>query len=73
MTEENERSIEEQKRIRSAAKANVTRKINRLSELMSDNNIQAVEETKNYLQQTMNEFNSRTKFITKNSKMKRKN
>ena len=56
MTEGNERSIEELKRIRSAAKANVTRKINRLSELMSDNNIQAVEETKNDLQQTVNEF-----------------
>ena len=56
MNEGNERSIEELKRIRSAAKANVTRKINRLSELMSDNNIQAVEETKNDLQQTVNEF-----------------
>ena len=34
----------------------MTRKINRLSELISSNNIQAVEETKNYLYETVNEF-----------------
>ena len=56
MIEGNEHSIEELKRIRSAAKANVRRKINKLSELMSNNNIQALEETKNDLQQTVDEF-----------------
>ncbi len=60
----NEHSIEELKKIRSTAKANVTRKINRLNELMSSNNIlQAVEEKnlqagrdKNDLYETVNEF-----------------
>jgi hypothetical protein len=56
MGDGNEHSIEELKKIRSTAKANVTRKINRLSELMSSNNIQAVEETKNDLYETVNEF-----------------
>ena len=56
MGDGNEHSIEELKKIRSTAKANVTRKINRLSELMSSNNIQAVEETKNYFYETVNEF-----------------
>ena len=44
------------KKIRSTAKANVTSKINRLSELMSSNNIQAVEETKIDLYETVNGF-----------------
>ena len=49
MNKGNEHSIEELKKIRSAAKANVTCKINKHSELMDNNNIQAVEETKNDL------------------------
>ncbi len=52
----NEHSIEELKKIRSTAKANVTRKINRLNELMSSNNTQVVEENKNDLYETVNEF-----------------
>ncbi|CAB3997411.1 PREDICTED: uncharacterized protein LOC107342904 [Paramuricea clavata] len=56
MGDGNEHSIEELRKIRSTAKANVTRKINKLSELISNNNIQAVEETKNYLYETVNEF-----------------
>ena len=56
MGDGNEHSIEELKRIRSTAKANVTRRINRLNELMSSNSVQAVEETKNDLLEIVNEF-----------------
>ena len=54
--EGNEQSIEDLKRIRSTAKANVTRKINKLGELISGNNIQAVKETSNGLHEAVNEF-----------------
>ena len=56
MGDGNEQSLEELKKYRSTAKANVTCKINRLSELMSSNNIQAVEETKNDLYENVKEF-----------------
>ena len=57
MSDGNEHSIEELKKIRSSAKANVTRKINRLNEFMSSNeNIHAVEQLVIELNLVLDEF-----------------